>query len=148
MCPEQQLADMRSSTYGILFLGVPKDAQASFGNLGNDVLNKDNPSDTPLVAALKRDVRWLQDQIGKYEEISDEFVVTHFVESDGTHFISQVPPGDSKNEQAIRLNKTHGMMVRYASAEDEDFKKIAACLVNMAEQAPPIAESITWFNRS
>ena len=112
------------------------------------MLSKDDSSDPPLIAALKQDIRWLQYQIGKYEQFSDEFVVIRFLECDGTAVASQVQSEDFKNEQVIRLHKTHGMMVRYASADDVDFKKIAACLANLIEQAPSTAESIRWFIRS
>lgn len=109
----------------------------------------DPSSDTPLIAALKRDILWFQDQVGRYDEIKDEFVVTHFVESDGMPARSrgvegtllkgdatqiQVLPVSAENGRTIRMNKTHGMMVRFASADDEDFKKVAACLLEMVHR--------------
>jgi len=126
--------EFRSSVYGIIFLGVPPDAKGSLGNQGVAMLGTDDLSDTPLISALKRDIRWLHDQIGRYDQICDEFVVKYFLESDGTSATSRLPPTDIQKEQLIPLNRTHGMMARYASADDDDFEKIAKCLVNMVEQ--------------
>jgi len=91
--------------------------------------------DSPLIAALKQDLRWLQEHVGRFDQISDEFFITNFLESDGTSIVSQVPSGDAQKRQTIRLNKTHGMMARYASADDDDYRKVAACLEKMVEQA-------------
>jgi len=145
--PGQVLGDLRSATYGIIFLGVPRNAKDSFGTLGNSMMGTDDLADTPLIAALKRDVHWLEDQTESYDQISDEFAVTYFVESDGMSVKSQVSPEDTQKKQEIGLNRTHGMMTRYPSADDDDFKKIAACLINMVEHAPETCEAKEWFFR-
>lgn len=47
---------------------------------------------------------------------------------------SSVMPGRSysSNMNFVHLNKTHGAMIRYSDAEDEDYQKVSSCLVSMA----------------
>ena len=40
----------------------------------------------------------------------------------------------TKSEKVIHLNKTHGAMIRFASAEDEDLKIVMAVLLEMIEE--------------
>ncbi|KAH8599988.1 hypothetical protein B0O99DRAFT_682455 [Bisporella sp. PMI_857] len=128
----QAFGDLRSSIHAILFLGVPKSVEASFGNLGNMALEADDLSDPPLIVALKRDVRWLQEMNEEYNKINNEFIEIYFTETDGSSGIQpEVSTVDSESVKVIPLNKTHGAMIRFPSADDEDFKKVGHSLVEV-----------------
>lgn len=75
------LSDIISSTGAILFFGVPKNVEESFGKLGEMALEEGTISDSALIKALKQDVRWLQVSNLRYARISGVFRVTYFLES-------------------------------------------------------------------
>ena len=59
--------------------------------------------------------------------------VSHFARTEHEKQLMNKDP--LMNPNAIQLSKTHGAMIRFPSADDEDFKKVAACLVSMVEGA-------------
>jgi hypothetical protein len=75
------LSNIVSSTRAILFFGVPKNVEDSFGNLGKLALEEGTFSDSALIKALKQDVRWLQVSNLRYASLSGDFKVTYFLES-------------------------------------------------------------------
>lgn len=68
-----------SSTFGILFFGIPRDTEKSFNNLA--LALTDNENNSPEIQALNRDFRWLQESNATYSVISKHFEVKCFVES-------------------------------------------------------------------
>lgn len=111
-----------ASTRGIIFFGSPPDISHSLQSLMSSF-----PTTAPALVpagltAMKKDLTWLQDAESRYNEMEEEgqFEVTYFLERAG----GEHEPTDVRQEKYIRMRKSHGMMVRFSSADDEDF-----CLV-------------------
>jgi hypothetical protein len=84
MDPKPEDGSVKSSTYGILFFGVPVHTERAFSGLAAVALDKEvDSSDPPLIQALKRDLRWLQESNYGYSQIGDDFVTNYFIESAG-----------------------------------------------------------------
>ena len=69
---------LASSTYGILFFGVPQQAERSL-NIPLPA-SADGENESPEIQALKRDFRWLQESNAVYSRICGQFVTKYFVE--------------------------------------------------------------------
>lgn len=81
---EVDYGSIKSSTYGILFFGVPLHAEHRFNSLAAVSLDEqDDPNESALMKTLKRDLRWLQKSNSEYSQISSDFVTKYFTESAG-----------------------------------------------------------------
>lgn len=76
-------SDFRSAIRGILFFGVPKNAQEAFGNLADLAGQGASEADSELIKTLRRDVSWLQDTNSRYSTVRHVFKEVYFVESAG-----------------------------------------------------------------
>lgn len=109
-----------TSTRAIMFFGSPPDVGRSLQNLMSSFPSpSDAVPESSSLTAMKKDLIWLQDAESRYNELEKkgQFEVTYFLESAG----EDQEPTDSNQEKYIRLKKSHGMMIRFSGAEDEDF---------------------------
>lgn len=112
-----------ASTGGIIFFGSPPDISHSLQSLMSSFPSSTDTAPVPAgLTAMKKDLTWLQDAESRYNEMEKEgqFEVTYFLESAG----GEHEPTDVRQERYIRMRKSHGMMIRFSGADDEDF-----CLV-------------------
>jgi len=78
--------NISSQTYGVLFLGVPKNAEDAFGNLSTLALQTETHDDSPSILALKRDVAWLRETCVIFDaDIGKHWVARYFLESSGSN---------------------------------------------------------------
>lgn len=113
---------IKSSTRGIIFFGSPPDISHGLQSLMSSSSLSTTTAEPSGLTAMKKDLIWLQDMESRYNELEKEgqFEVTYFLESaDGEHYQM-----DSKHEKYIRMRKSHAMMIRFSSAEDEDFRLV------------------------
>jgi hypothetical protein len=65
---------IKLSTYGIIFMGTPHQGGIALGRLLVNIASVFVPPDDRLLRHLERDSEWLQQQLGQYAPISNEFV--------------------------------------------------------------------------
>jgi hypothetical protein len=75
------------STHGIIFMGTPHQGGAGvqLGKLLVNVASLFVPADNRLLKHLERDSEWLQQQLGQYGPISEDFVTKFAFEQYETH---------------------------------------------------------------
>ncbi|TLS20345.1 uncharacterized protein PpBr36_11392 [Pyricularia pennisetigena] len=76
-CRDGALLEHRSiklSTYGILFMGTPHQGGVELGRVLANLASLSIAADNLLLKHLERDSKWLQQQLGQYAPISNEFV--------------------------------------------------------------------------
>jgi hypothetical protein len=83
------LADHRLiklSTYGILFMGTPHQGSngVQLGRVLANVASVVMAADDRLLKHLERDSEWLQQQLGQYASISNDFVTKYAFEEYAT----------------------------------------------------------------
>ncbi|KAE8555151.1 hypothetical protein TMatcc_005261 [Talaromyces marneffei ATCC 18224] len=109
------------STRGIIFFGSPPNIGHSLQTLMSSFpLTTDVMSEPAAgLTAMKEDLTWLQDAESRYNELEKkgEFEVTYFLESSGERH--EAPEAEQK--KYTRMRKSHGMMIRFSGADDEDF---------------------------
>ncbi|CRG89088.1 Regulator of drug sensitivity 1 [Talaromyces islandicus] len=129
--------DVSSSTLGILFFGTPPDiANGLKILLASSLPGEMNESLQKL--ALTGDVEWLRMSTSEYDklEVAGGFQVVYFLESPhGEQQDGKIHgyEGEEQNRQSIviRMGKTHGTMIRFPNAEDEEFRKAERRLVQV-----------------
>lgn len=91
--------------------------------------------ETPQVSTLRKDVEWLQfvtSEFEKLEAIGGPQIV-YFLESP----YEEPKDGESlhheEEDKIVRMGKSHGMMVRFPNAEDQDFQKVEKYLKKAAQ---------------
>jgi hypothetical protein len=105
-----------------MFFGSPSDISHSLQSL---VLSFSSTTDTAPepagLTAMKKDLTWLQDAESRYNalvlEEKDQFEVIYFLEIAGERYESS----EAQREGCIRMRKSHGMMIKFSAADDEDF---------------------------
>jgi hypothetical protein len=161
------LADHRSiklSTHGILFMGTPHQGGngVQLGRVLANVASLVMPANDRLLKHLERDSEWLQQQLGHYASISNDFVTKYAFEEyetptvlghkimvrdfvrhhkgDGTKQHQVVPkasavvPGHADAEP-IAIHVDHTSMVRYPSKRDAGYVAVSEHLQIMATNA-------------
>ncbi|KAK4044690.1 kinesin light chain [Parachaetomium inaequale] len=144
------LADHRSiklSTHGILFMGTPHQGGngVQLGRVLANVASLVMPANDRLLKHLERDSEWLQQQLGQYASISNDFVTKYAFEEYETptvlgHKIMVVPkasavvPGHADAEP-IAIHADHTSMVRYPSKRDAGYVAVSEHLQIMVTDA-------------
>lgn len=93
--------------------------------------------DSPVIIAMKKVLMWLRESHARYEELekSGKFEIAHFLESSGNNWEGSETLGlENWQEKPVHMKKTHGMMVKFPNAEDEDFWKVQECVIDMVER--------------
>ncbi|KAK0622435.1 hypothetical protein B0T14DRAFT_563886 [Immersiella caudata] len=145
------LQDHRSikvSTYGIIFMGTPHQGGSGvqLGRLMVNVASLFVAADDRLLRHLERDSEWLQQQLGQFSSIGEDFVTKFAFESYETptflgRSIMVVPRASAvvssqANAEAIPIAADHREMVRYRSRSDEGYTTISEHLQIMIKAAP------------
>jgi alpha-beta hydrolase superfamily lysophospholipase len=134
-------------TYGIIFMGTPHQGGngVQLGQLLVNVASVFVAADDHILKHLKRDSEWLQQQLGQYVPISNDFVTKYAYEEYETptalgHRIMVVPrasavvPGHA-NAESIVIPKDHINMAKFISKEDSGYEKISEYLQIMVADA-------------
>ncbi|KAF8500084.1 hypothetical protein BU17DRAFT_59082 [Hysterangium stoloniferum] len=135
------------STIGILFFGTPhQGADVALSASQKLVLSPvDGNTTRTLLRHLATNSEMLETQLSQFNPISISFITKFLYESyetvlhDGTSsFIvaksSAIVPG-ARDAEAIALNKKHMDMIKYSSAEDDDFNVVVSLLQHIFEHA-------------
>ncbi|KAI5839105.1 hypothetical protein DFP73DRAFT_502168 [Morchella snyderi] len=135
------------STYGVLFFGVPHQGTDSFQWKQIFLTAASMLTHTSDVYKnLERDSEWLQQQLTQYTRIAKDFDTCFLYEVYETNHpifghkmvvpkASAVVPGTT-NAEVIAIHSDHDEMVKFKSAEDDGFRRVAACISLMFEKAP------------
>ncbi|KAF7502238.1 hypothetical protein GJ744_006309 [Endocarpon pusillum] len=139
---------IKLSTYGIFFMGTPH--QGGNGvRLGRLVLNIASvfvKTDDRILKHLKHNSEWLQQLQDQYNSISRDFVTKFAYETLRTQTVlrksimivprfSAVIAG-AADAESVAINADHINMVKFASREDDGYKKISGHLQLLAQEAP------------
>ncbi|KAJ1338605.1 nephrocystin-3 [Microdochium nivale] len=143
---------IKLSTCGIFFMGTPHQGGngVQLGRVLANVASLVVPADDRLLKHLERDSEWLQQQLGQYGTISNDFETKYAFEEYATptalgHSIMVVPkasavvPGHA-NAEPIAINSNHTSMVRYESRQDPGYVKVSQHLRIMARNAPEVVQ--------
>jgi hypothetical protein len=115
----------------ILFFGTPPDISHGLKTL-LAISSPEEAKESPQTLALRKDVEWLQVTTSEYAklEAAGGFQIVYFLESahgeepkDGEN-LSQEEEEKESQGRVIRMGKTHGMMIQFPNAKDEDFRKV------------------------
>ncbi|KAF8498905.1 P-loop containing nucleoside triphosphate hydrolase protein [Hysterangium stoloniferum] len=130
------------STNGILFFGTPHQGTAvalSASQMLRVLLPVDENTIHKLLRNLGTNSEMLEIQLSQYNGISARFNTKFLYETyeTGLHDGSQIVPKSSaivpgaRNTEAIGLNKSHMDMIKFYSAEDDDFIVVVSLLQSM-----------------
>ncbi|CAG9955489.1 unnamed protein product [Clonostachys rosea f. rosea IK726] len=138
---------IKLSTHGIVFMGTPHQGGngVQLGQLLVNVASLFMAANDHILQHLKRDSEWLQQQLGQYGPISNEFITKYAYEEYETstalgHKIMVVPhasavvPGHADAEQVV-IHNDHINMVKFASKQDSGYEKISGYLQIMMMDA-------------
>ncbi|CAH0020139.1 unnamed protein product [Clonostachys rhizophaga] len=137
-------------TYGIIFMGTPHQGGngVQLGRLLVNIASVFVAADNHILQHLERDSEWLQQQLGQYGPITNDFVTKYAYEAyeTATAFgrkimvvprASAVVPGHA-NAESIVIHHDHINMVKFISKEDNGYEKISGYLqimvVNTGDQ--------------
>ncbi|KAM0799509.1 hypothetical protein BDR22DRAFT_963873 [Usnea florida] len=144
------LEDERSiklSTYGIIFMGTPHQGGQGV-KIGEILLNmakvRGNTNDN-LLKHLEEHSELLQTQNSEFTAISQDFDIKFVYETLPTPIAggaakvivpkwSAVVPG-TPDAAEFGISQDHRQMIKFPSAEDQDFKKLSRVLVSMTQKA-------------
>ncbi|SLM34902.1 P-loop containing nucleoside triphosphate hydrolase [Lasallia pustulata] len=139
---------IKLSTYGILFMGTPHQGGSGvhLGELMLKVASIFVTADDKILKHLERDSEWLQQQLGQYAPISNDFVTKFAYEMFPTRIalgkaIMIVPqasafvPG-ATNAEPVAIAADHLNMVKFASRQNGGYEKVSGQLQLLAEEAP------------
>jgi hypothetical protein len=114
-------------THAALLFGVSRDA-----NLGLDDISQ-SLDESDEIKQMRADAYWLRRNIERYDTWQDDSqcFVRYFRER-GNEFGAE-SLGEQKSNGDIKLTKTHGAMIKFASEEDEDWKKVEDCLLKITQ---------------
>ncbi|RYO00941.1 hypothetical protein AA0121_g13320 [Alternaria tenuissima] len=136
---------IKLSTNGILFMGTPHQGGSgvALGKLIVNVASVLMAAGDRLLQHLERDSEWLQQQLGQYGPISEDFV-TAFDEYAmltvlGKSFVvvpraSAVVPGAADGEPIV-IHADHIHMVQFGSETDPGYRTVSGYLRVMAARA-------------
>ncbi|KAF5868478.1 uncharacterized protein Bfra_012389 [Botrytis fragariae] len=150
-------SDIQVSTHAILFFGVAKNM--GLENLST-VLAMPEATLSSEMKELRKEMMWLKMGIERFDPLgehlgwnivwfrevgSEEEKVRHSDGVGGNEDLGE--DGEGKLEVVVRLEKTHGAMVRFADVEDEDFIVVVEKTRNMVEEiTKSISASDVVFN--
>ncbi|SLM38624.1 Tetratricopeptide-like helical domain [Lasallia pustulata] len=139
---------IKLSTYGILFMGTPHQGGSGvhLGELMLKVASIFVTADDKILKHLERDSEWLQQQLGQYAPISNEFITKFAYEMFPTRIAlgkaimvvpqaSAVVPG-ATNAEPVAIPADHLNMVKFASRQNGGYEKVSGHLQLLAEEAP------------
>ncbi|SLM38641.1 P-loop containing nucleoside triphosphate hydrolase [Lasallia pustulata] len=139
---------IKLSTYGILFMGTPHQGGSGvhLGELMLKVASIFVTADDKILKHLERDSEWLQQQLGQYAPISNDFVTKFAYEMFPTRIAlgkaimivpqaSAVVPG-ATNAEPVAIPADHLNMVKFASRQNGGYEKVSGHLQLLAEEAP------------
>ncbi|KAA6410089.1 MAG: nb-arc and tpr domain [Lasallia pustulata] len=139
---------IKLSTYGILFMGTPHQGGSGvhLGELMLKVASIFVTADDKILKHLERDSEWLQQQLGQYAPISNDFVTKFAYEMLPTRIAlgkaimvvpqaSAVVPG-ATNAEPVAIPADHLNMVKFASRQNGGYEKVSGHLQLLAEEAP------------
>ncbi|SLM38232.1 nb-arc and tpr domain protein, partial [Lasallia pustulata] len=103
-------------------------------------------ADDKILKHLERDSEWLQQQLGQYAPISNDFVTKFAYEMFPTRIAlgkaimvvpqaSAVVPG-ATNAESVAIPADHLSMVKFASRQNGGYEKVSGHLQLLAEEAP------------
>ncbi|KAL1634772.1 hypothetical protein SLS56_002174 [Neofusicoccum ribis] len=144
---------IKLSTYGIVFLGTPHQGAngVTLAKIAARVISVYEKTNDIVLKHLEQHSEWLNDQMEQYKAISSDFDTKFCFEAYETpiaagrsiltlaHLISKVVPAWSAsvpgatNVDVVEIRKNHRNMVKFRSAEDDDFTTIASYLSIMAK---------------
>lgn len=89
---------------------------------------------------MRKDVEWLQTVTSEYAklEVAGGFQIVYFLESSheeqkGSEYLNHEEEEQERQKRMVGMGKTHGMMIRFPNAEDEDFRKVERCLIKITK---------------
>ncbi|KAA6408178.1 MAG: Kinesin light chain [Lasallia pustulata] len=136
------------STYGILFMGTPHQGGSGvhLGELMLKVASIFVTADDKILKHLERDSEWLQQQLGQYAPISNDFVTKFAYEMFPTRIAlgkeimvvpqaSAIVPG-ATNAEPVAIPADHLNMVKFASRQNRGYEKVSGHLQLLAQEAP------------
>ncbi|SLM35870.1 Ribosomal protein S5 domain 2-type fold, partial [Lasallia pustulata] len=139
---------IKLSTYGILFMGTPHQGGSGvhLGELMLKVASIFVTADDKILKHLERDSEWLQQQLGQYAPISNDFVTKFAYEMFPTRIAlgtaimvvpqaSAVVPG-ATNAEPVAIPADHLNMVKFASRQNRGYETVSGHLQLLAEEAP------------
>ncbi|SLM38087.1 P-loop containing nucleoside triphosphate hydrolase [Lasallia pustulata] len=139
---------IKLSTYGILFMGTPHQGGSGvhLGELMLKVASIFVTADDKILKHLERDSEWLQQQLGQYAPISNDFVTKFAYEMFPTRIAlgkeimvvpqaSAIVPG-ATNAEPVAIPADHLNMVKFASRQNGGYEKVSGHLQLLAEEAP------------
>ncbi|KAA6414181.1 MAG: hypothetical protein FRX48_02543 [Lasallia pustulata] len=139
---------IKLSTYGILFMGTPHQGGSGvhLGELMLKVASIFVTADDKILKHIERDSEWLQQQLGQYAPISNDFVTKFAYEMFPTRIAlgtaimvvpqaSAVVPG-ATNAEPVAIPADHLNMVKFASRQNRGYEKVSGHLQLLAEEAP------------
>uniref|UniRef100_A0A8H7TR42 DUF676 domain-containing protein n=1 Tax=Bionectria ochroleuca TaxID=29856 RepID=A0A8H7TR42_BIOOC len=138
---------IKLSTHGIVFMGTPHQGGngVQLGQLLVNVASLFVAANDHILQHLKRASEWLQQQLGQYGPISNEFITKYAYEEYETstalgHKIMVVPrasavvPGHADAESIV-IHNDHINIVKFASKQDSGYEKISEYLQIMMMDA-------------
>ncbi|SLM35632.1 P-loop containing nucleoside triphosphate hydrolase [Lasallia pustulata] len=139
---------IKLSTYGILFMGTPHQGGSGvhLGELMLQVASIFVTADDKILKHFERDSEWLQQQLGQYAPISNDFVTKFAYEMFPTRIAlgkeimvvpqaSAIVPG-ATNAEPVAIPADHLNMVKFASRQNGGYVKVSGHLQLLAEEAP------------
>ncbi|KAA6416359.1 MAG: Kinesin light chain [Lasallia pustulata] len=139
---------IKLSTYGILFMGTPHQGGSGvhLGELMLQVASIFVTADDKILKHLERDSEWLQQQLGQYAPISNDFVTKFAYEMFPTRIAlgkeimvvpqaSAIVPG-ATNAEPVAIPADHLNMVKFASRQNGGYETVSGHLQLLAEEAP------------
>ncbi|KAL6712927.1 hypothetical protein ACLMJK_009482 [Lecanora helva] len=138
---------VKLSTYGVVFMGTPHQGVdgVHFGQMLLDIGSVVMKTDDRVMKNLQSNSEWLQQQLGQYGQISNDFVTKFAYEiyktplplGSGRLIVprsSAVVPGASDAE-SIAIYANHFDMVKYRSSDDPGYKQVSGHLRLMAQES-------------
>ncbi|TRM64200.1 hypothetical protein BD626DRAFT_619232 [Schizophyllum amplum] len=127
-----------------LFFGVPTNYVRDYERVCSDIADESTMS--PLMCILRQDLMFLGATNVKFDEVglASRYHCQYFTESTGLEDVRPLEEGELArlpNQERIRLSKGHGPMIRYASREEPDYQRVAACakaaIERLLRSSPP-----------
>ncbi|MCJ1394832.1 hypothetical protein MMC18_007712 [Xylographa bjoerkii] len=149
----------RCRLYGIIFAGTPHQGGegVAWGKRLVSIVSIFRNTNTEMLQHLERDSEEVQRLLRDFGPISNEFVAKFAYETLQTRlptgtYIQVVPkssavvPG-APNAEAIAISNDHTNLVKFASSEEDGYKKLSGHMILMLQRAPEEISS-RWATNS